>query len=133
MPPPTAPARPGLPLGDLTDATLVAEGRGFAHWPRGVTCPARCRRSWHRQPRSIPAPPWRRTPVRCRMSGNAPQDEQVGQNVDHIDRLELAGDTDRQAFMAELVEHVEHPVPASIVGAILDEVIGPHMIALLRP
>src|SRR5262245_45044691 len=30
----------------------------------------------------------------------------------HIDRLELAGDTDRQAFMAELVEHVEHPVLA---------------------
>jgi hypothetical protein len=67
------------------------------------------------------------------VSGNASQDEQVGQNFDHIDRLELAGDTDRQAFMAELVEHVEHPVPASIVGAILDEVIGPDMIALLRP
>jgi hypothetical protein len=30
------------------------------------------------------------------VSGNAPQDEQVGQNVDHIDRLELAGDTDRR-------------------------------------
>src|SRR5262245_66678236 len=30
------------------------------------------------------------------VSGNAAQDEQVGQNVDHIDRLELAGDTDRQ-------------------------------------
>ena len=57
----------------------------------------------------------------------------VGQNVDHIDRLELAGDTDRQAFMAELVEYVEHPVLATIVGAILDEVIGPDMIALLRP
>src|SRR5215831_6872246 len=56
------------------------------------------------------------------VSGNAPQDEQVGQNVDHIDRLELAGDTDRQTFVAELVEHVEHPVLATIVGAILDEV-----------
>ena len=67
------------------------------------------------------------------VGGNAPQDEQVGQNVDHIDRLKLAVDTDRQAFMGELVEHVEHPVPASIVGAILDEVIGPDMIALLRP
>jgi hypothetical protein len=44
------------------------------------------------------------------VSGNAMQDEEVGQNVDHIDRLELAGDTDRQAFMAELVEHVEHPI-----------------------
>jgi hypothetical protein len=35
--------------------------------------------------------------------------------------------------MGELVEHVEHPILASIVGAILDEVIGPDMIALLRP
>ena len=67
------------------------------------------------------------------LSGNAPQDEEVGQNVDHIDRLELAGDTDRQRFVGELVEHVEHPVLATIVGAILDEVIGPDMIALLRP
>jgi hypothetical protein len=36
-------------------------------------------------------------------------------------------------FVRELVEHVEHPVLASIVGAILDEVIGPDMVALLRP
>jgi hypothetical protein len=35
--------------------------------------------------------------------------------------------------VGELVEHVEHPVLATIVGAILDEVIGPDMIALLRP
>jgi hypothetical protein len=42
------------------------------------------------------------------------QDEEVGQNIDHIDRLELAGDTDCQAFMSELVEHVEYPIPASI-------------------
>ena len=42
------------------------------------------------------------------------QDEEVGQNIDHIDRLELAGDTDCQAFMSELVGHVEHPIPASI-------------------
>src|SRR5712671_6922809 len=66
------------------------------------------------------------------VSGNAPQDEEVGQNVDHIDRLELAGDTDRQAFMG-LVEHVEHPILASIVGAVLDKVVGPDMIAVLRP
>src|SRR6266516_3315230 len=67
------------------------------------------------------------------VSGNAPQDEEVGQNVDDIDRLELAGDTDRQAFMGELVEHVEHPIPASIMGAVLDKVVGPDMIAVLRP
>jgi hypothetical protein len=67
------------------------------------------------------------------VSGNAAQDEEIGQNVDHIDRLELAGDTDRQAFMAELVDHVEHPILASIVGAVLDEVVGPDMIAVLGP
>jgi hypothetical protein len=42
------------------------------------------------------------------------QDEEVGQNIDHIDRLELAGDTDRQAFVSGLVEH---PIPASVPGA----------------
>jgi hypothetical protein len=67
------------------------------------------------------------------VSGDAPQDEEVGQNVDHIDRLELAGNTDRQAFMGELVENVEHPILASIVSAVLDEVVGPDMIAVLRP
>src|SRR5258706_3552627 len=73
-----------------------------------------------------------RSVVRADVSGNAPQDEEVGQNVDHIDRLELAGDTDRQAFMGELVEQVEHPVLASLVGAVLNKVVGPDMITLLR-
>src|SRR5262249_6583800 len=41
-------------------------------------------------------------------------------------------DTDRQAFVGELVEHVEHPILASVVGAVFDEVVGPDMIALLR-
>jgi hypothetical protein len=74
-----------------------------------------------------------RSVVGADVSGNAMLDEEVGQNIDHIDRLELAGDTDRQAFMAELVEHVEHPTLASVMGAVLDEVVGPDMIALLRP
>jgi hypothetical protein len=47
--------------------------------------------------------------------------------------LSLPGDTDRQAFMGELVEHVEHPILACIVGAVLDKVVGPDTIALLRP
>ena len=34
--------------------------------------------------------------------------------------------------MGELVEHVEHPILATIVGAV-DKVVGPDMIALLRP
>jgi hypothetical protein len=67
------------------------------------------------------------------VTGNATHDEEVRQNVDYIDCFELAGDTDRQAFVGELVEHVEHPILASIVGAVLDEVVGPDMIAVLRP
>ena len=67
------------------------------------------------------------------VAGNATHDEEVRQNVDHINRLKLAGDTDCQAFVGELVEHVEHSILASIVGAVLDEVVGPDVIAVLRP
>src|SRR5262249_25778099 len=35
--------------------------------------------------------------------------------------------------MGELVEHVEHPIFASVMGAGRDEVVGPDMIVLLRP
>src|SRR5262247_1691147 len=67
------------------------------------------------------------------VTGNAAQDEQIGENVDDIDCFELAGDTDRQAFVGKLVNDIEHPVLASIVGAVLDKVVGPDMIAVLRP
>src|SRR5919201_3091243 len=61
-----------------------------------------------------------RSVVGADVTGDATQDEEVGQNVDHIDRLKLAGDTDRQAFMGELVEHVEHPMlPERRTGATL--------------
>ena len=43
----------------------------------------------------------------------------------------MAGDPDRQAFVGELVDHIEHPIFASIVRAVLDEVIGPDVIAVL--
>jgi hypothetical protein len=33
-------------------------------------------------------------PLSNQVSGNATQDEEVGQNVDHIDRLELAEDAE---------------------------------------
>jgi hypothetical protein len=67
------------------------------------------------------------------VTGNATHDEEVRQNVDHINRLKLAGDTDCQAFVGELVEHVEDSILASIVGSVLEEVVGPDVIAVLRP
>jgi hypothetical protein len=33
----------------------------------------------------------------------------------------------------KLVEIVEHAIPASIMGAVLDKVVGPNMVAVLRP
>src|SRR5437879_2482754 len=66
-------------------------------------------------------------------TGNAAKDEQVGRNVDDIDCFELAGDTDRQAFVSKLVNDIEHAISASIVGAVLDKVVGPDVIAVLRP
>src|SRR5215468_4058466 len=48
-------------------------------------------------------------------------------------RLKLAGDTDCQAFVGKLVNDIEHPISAPIVGAILDKVIGPDVISVLRP
>jgi len=67
------------------------------------------------------------------MPRNAAQDEQVGEHVDDIDRLELAIDPDGETLVCELVDDVEHPEFPSLVRAILDEVVGPHMIAVLRP
>src|SRR5215475_7356787 len=66
------------------------------------------------------------------VTGNAAQDEQIGENVDDIDCFELAGDTDRQAFVGKLVDDIEHPISTSIVGAVLDKVAAPDVIAVLR-
>ena len=67
------------------------------------------------------------------MAGYAAQDEEVRQGIDHVDAVQLARDPDRQSFVGELVDDVEHPEPPPVVGALLDEVIGPHMITMHRP
>ena len=65
--------------------------------------------------------------------GNTAQDEQVRERIDDIDGLEPAGHTDGQALMGELVDDVEHADPAPVMGAVLDEVVGPDVIAVLGP
>jgi len=67
------------------------------------------------------------------VTGDTTQDKEIRQNVDHVDGLEPPRDPDRQALVGELVDDVEHSVLASIVGAILDEVVGPDVVAMLRP
>ena len=66
------------------------------------------------------------------MLRHAAQDEQVGQDIDHVDRLQLAADPDGQALMGELVHDVEGAELAAIVGPLLDEVIGPDVIRSTR-
>ena len=50
-----------------------------------------------------------------------------------IDRLEPACHPDGKTFAGELIDGIEHPVFAPVMGAVLDEVITPHMVGMLGP
>jgi hypothetical protein len=63
--------------------------------------------------------------------GHAAQDEQVGQHVDHVRRAEPPLDPDGEAFVGVLVDDVQHPVLPSVVGSVLDEVVGPDVVRAL--
>ena len=71
--------------------------------------------------------------VGANMPRHAAQDEEIGQDVDHVDSLELARDPDRQAFARELVDDVEHPDLPAVMGSGLDKVVGPDVVGVLRP
>src|SRR5262245_16914719 len=58
--------------------------------------------------------------------------EQIGQRLDDVHRVELACHLDGQALARELVDDVEHAILPPVRGAVLDEVIGPHMVRSLR-
>ena len=40
-----------------------------------------------------------------------------------VDRLQLAGDPDGEALAGELVDHVEGPELAAVMGPVLDKVV----------
>ncbi len=44
------------------------------------------------------------------MARHTAEDEQVREDIDHVDRLQPPRHPDRQALMGELVDHVEHAV-----------------------
>jgi hypothetical protein len=66
-----------------------------------------------------------RAVVGTNVFGNAAQDEQVRQHVDDVDRFEPAGHPNGQALVRELVDDVEQAKFASVMGALLEEVVGP--------
>lgn len=66
------------------------------------------------------------------MLGRPMLDEQIAQHVNHVVRPEAPQRHQRRAFPAELVDNVKHPELTTVVHLILDEVVGPHMPAILR-
>src|SRR3546814_17496083 len=70
-----------------------------------------------------------RSNVRWRPARN----EQLGQGRKHVVALELARDRQRQALPARLVGDRQDPEFAALVGATLDEVVGPDMPRTLGP
>src|SRR5580658_5155170 len=63
----------------------------------------------------------------------AAPDEQVREEIDNIDRFEPAGHSNGQAFMGELVDDIEQPDFATVMGALLDKVVRPDVIGAFRP
>ena len=68
------------------------------------------------------------TVVRPDVFGHAPEDEEIGQDIDDVGLLELPCDPDRKSFPRELVQHIQHPILPPGMGAILHEVVGPDMV-----
>ena len=66
------------------------------------------------------------------MCRDASQDEEIGENVDDVSGFQLTVDPDRQAFPCELVDHIQHPVLSSIMCSILDKVVRPDVVWILR-
>src|SRR5918997_376420 len=74
-----------------------------------------------------------RTVVGADVARHTAQDEQIREHVDHVDGLQLSADADGQALARELVDHLEQAVFPSIMGAVLDKVVGPDMVGMFRP
>ena len=66
------------------------------------------------------------------MFRNAAHDHQIGENFQHIFTAQASHNLDRKAFAGELINDCEHTEPFAIPRSILDEAIGPDMIAMLR-
>ena len=71
--------------------------------------------------------------VRAYEGGRAAQDEEVRQGVDDVGGVQLAIHLDGQTFLGMFINDVQRPERPAIIGPAMDEVIGPDVIAMLRP
>jgi hypothetical protein len=67
------------------------------------------------------------------MLGNPTQDEQVGEEIDDVDRFEPAGHPDGQALMGKIVDDVEQADLAPVMGALLEKVVRPDVVGAFCP
>jgi hypothetical protein len=59
------------------------------------------------------------------------REEEMGQAVKHVIRIEFARHDDRQTAPRELVDHRQHAKPPAVLSAVLHEVVGPHVVGPL--
>jgi hypothetical protein len=74
-----------------------------------------------------------RTIIGPDVCGNAAQDEQIRERVDDVDRFEPACHPNGQALMGERVDDTEQTDFAPVMGALLEEVVGPDLVGALGP
>ena len=55
------------------------------------------------------------------------------QTVKHVVRIEFARHHDGQTAPRELVDHGQHAKPPAVLGAVVHEVVGPHVVGPLGP
>jgi hypothetical protein len=60
------------------------------------------------------------------------QDEQVGQGIHDIRRVEFPFHADHQRLSGELIHDVQGSIRPAVVGPILNKVIRPHVVRMLR-
>ena len=70
--------------------------------------------------------------VTAKIVRHASTDEQVTQTFQDIFAGQPAGHVDRQALPGVLVDERQHPKCTTVVGAVMPEVIAPHMISADR-
>src|SRR5206468_7184747 len=64
---------------------------------------------------------------------DATLDKEIAQRLDDVCRLQLPRHTYGDRLACELVDDAEHAECLSVVGAVGDEVVGPHVVGVLRP
>ena len=67
------------------------------------------------------------------MVGWSVQGEELGQTMEHIVRVQPAVYDDRQTSPGELIDLREHADLPSVMGAILDQVVGPDVVGPAWP